>query len=86
MADTKPSQNGNGGFGHIYFDDWKIGASYERYLKKEKQVIDLGKAVAKELYGAPQDPDIKITFQRADGTIYKHVMEFDYSYRKVNDS
>ena len=66
------------GFGHIYFDDWRIGAICHRMVEGEIEI--LGKVVAKELCGAPQDPDIRITFER-DGKKYQHVMDFDRSYK-----
>jgi hypothetical protein len=72
----------NQGFGHIYFDNWQIGAICHRKVNGEIQI--LGKVIAKELCGAPQDPDIRITFERFDGTKYTHIMDFDHSYKLID--
>jgi hypothetical protein len=72
----------NQGFGHIYFDNWRIGAICYRKVKGEIQI--LGKVITKELCGAPQDPDILITFERFDGTTYTHIMDFDHSYKLID--
>lgn len=78
MASKQPTE---AKFQHIYYDDWQIGATYER--KTKDGVVPLGQLIEKSLCGSPRDPDIKLTFQRADGTQYQHVMEFDSSYRRV---
>ena len=72
------------GFGHIYFDKWQIDATYDRRV--EGRVIPLGRLVKKELCGRPYDQDILLTFERANGTKYKHTMEFDRSYRCITTS
>jgi hypothetical protein len=69
-------------FNHIYYDDWQIGATYERRVKDG--VISLGRLVSKGLTGRTYDPDIILTFERADGTRYQHLVEFDSSYRCCN--
>ena len=68
-------------FEHIYFDDWQLGANYERKVKNG--VVSLGKLVKKELCGRSYDPDISLTFESNDGATYQHTMEFDSSYRRV---
>lgn len=70
------------GFGHIYFDEWKIGESYCRKLA-DGSIIELGTVQSKQLIGRSYDPDIEITFQLPDGTTYKHVVEFDSSYKSI---
>jgi hypothetical protein len=84
MASTKTTiQNSKlTGFGHIYYDDWQIGAVCHRKVKNEIQI--LGKVVAKELCGREYDPDIRITFERLDGTTYQHVVDFDNSYKLLS--
>ncbi len=69
----------DGNFKHIYYNDWEIGASYERKVKKD--IVYLGTLVSKELIGRPYDEDIKLKFDN-DGKIIEHVMDFDRSYRK----
>ena len=68
-------------FDHIYYDNWKNGAIYERKVKSG--VVMLGRLVKKELSGRTYDPDIFLTFERIDGTTYRHRMDFDSSYRRV---
>ena len=70
--------NKDGGFGHIYYEDWKIGYEYERFFNGKIEY--LGIAIFKEVSGRPYDQDIVITFDR-DGKTYTHIMAFDYSYR-----
>ncbi len=66
-------------FGHIYFDDWKVGSKCQRKVKGT--VIEMGTVVAKELIGRVYDQDIQLTFEK-DGKQYQHVMDFDKSYRQ----
>ena len=70
--------NKDGEFGHIYYEDWKIGYEYERFFNGKIEY--LGIAIFKQVAGRPYDQDIVITFDR-DGETYKHIMAFDYSYR-----
>jgi len=69
-------------FEHIYYDNWYPGAIYEKKVKDG--VIMLGRLVSKSLSGRVYDPDIVLTFERADGTTYQHLVEFDSSYRCCN--
>ena len=69
-------------FQHIYYDDWKIGSTYER--KHGKNVIYLGKLLKKQIRGRTYDPDIFLIFERADGTSFEHMVEFDHSYRCIH--
>jgi len=71
-------------FGHIYYDDWQIGATYER--KTKDGVIYLGKLIKKELTGRTYDPDISLYFESPNGTQYNHIMDFDHSYRLVKSN
>jgi hypothetical protein len=66
-------------FTHIYFNDWEVGAMYERNVKGS--IVQLGTLVSKELVGRPYDQDIKLTFNN-NGSETIHIMEFDQSYRK----
>ena len=66
-------------FEHIYYDNWQLGAIYERKVKSN--VIMLGRLVNKSLTGRTYDPDIILTFERVDGTQYQHLVVFDSSYR-----
>lgn len=71
-------------FHHIYFNDYKIGTSYEckehkiGYLPKG---VDLGVLVSKKLAGRPYDQDIILTFKKPDGTTYEHCVLFGDNYR-----
>ena len=69
------------GFGHIYFDDWQLGATCYRKLNGE--IKNLGVVVSKELVGRVYDPDIKITFAQPEGRVYEHIIDFDSSYKLV---
>ena len=66
-------------FGHIYYDNWIIGKSYQKKLKNGN-IIDLGILVSKKLDGRPYDPDMFLTFTN-NGIIYEHIVDFDNSYR-----
>lgn len=70
--------NPDNGFGHIYYEDWKIGYEYERLIKGKVEY--LGIAIFKEVVGRPYDKDIVITFDK-DGEKYTQIMAFDHSYR-----
>ena len=70
--------NPDNGFGHIKYDDWKIGFEYEKPIKGKVEYLD--EVISKELEGRPYDQDILITFSK-NGKQYKHIIEFDYSYR-----
>lgn len=80
--DHCPSSKSNSNFHHIYFDDWQHGSVYER--KTKDGVISMGKLVEKKLSGRTYDPDMLLTFERVDGTKYKHTVAFDSSYRLAN--
>jgi len=68
-------------FGHIYWNDWQIGSTYERLVNNK--IIKLGCLIKKELWGRQYDPDMKLTFQLENGNQYIHIVSFDYSYRKA---
>ena len=70
--------NPDNGFGHIYYDDWKIGYEYERLIKGKIEY--LGIVISKEVIGRQFDQDINITFYN-HGNQYGHIMAFDHSYR-----
>jgi len=74
------SDQSKSGFAHIYYDDWQIGANYERMVKGK--VIPLGRLIDKKYCGRVYDSDMVMTFERADGTQWEHMIEFDSSYRR----
>ena len=71
------------GFGHIYFDKWEIGNTCLR--KVNGNILNLGIIVAKETVGRPYDQDIQLTLEK-DGKQYIHIMEFDRSYKQVDNT
>jgi hypothetical protein len=70
--------NKDDGFGHIYYDDWKIGFEYERRIRDNIEY--LGKVISKEAIGPPYNQDISIKFEK-NGEKYTHIIAFDHSYR-----
>ena len=79
-------------FGHIYYENWRIGANCQRAVNKvqliefgvhdrqpDANIIEMGVVISKRLCGSPRDPDAEITFEK-DGKQYTHVMAFDNSY------
>ena len=81
-------------FGHIYYENWIIGAKCQRAVNKvqlvewgvhdrqpDANIIEMGIVISKRLCGSPQDPDAEMTFEK-DGLRYTHIVEFDNSYRQ----
>ena len=66
-------------FEYICYDNWQIGAIYEK--KTKDGIITLGRLVNKGLIGKFYDPVIVLTFERADGKQYQHLVLFNSNYR-----